>query len=568
VPTSGLVALCNLAGNALSAKALAALGLPDSAGSFSGVVADLSVPSLADAEHSETRVTLLLGWTSSSRLGIASVLGPGRALAMRRLLDQHGSQLAELIDGEWILLDWQPGRLTLVQSRARRDRLYIARRGDLVALCGDIERMAALDWVGRALDPLGFAGALGRSSLRTATARQTILPGVERLEPGEHRFFERSGERSSRADLPPVQPWQGTFSEAVEAAREALDLILRERVAVSGRFALMLSGGLDSSTLAALIAGIAGSGSNLLALTSVAPAGSGLADERGEAAAVADWLGLKQVLVVPDPDSSVYLPDAEAFRNAGGPTLSPRHYLYSALFRLAAASGVSTLFDGAYGELSLTSYMPLNSPWFRVRQALKRIRGRWASGHPGSRFHVRLAPHRAALLAGQVEELSRQHEPQPAQRDLRDAWGWMPGYDKAWAVTTQLYHGVRSDTPFRDPRLLALFAGFPARFLVQGGLDRAAARAMMAARLPESIRLRRSHGAFSPDYMQRIRDQAAPALVRLPLFRKAGADEWLDLDWLEQTLRRIDSEGPGSIEAAFEAQLTTMTAEFLVWWHR
>jgi asparagine synthase (glutamine-hydrolysing) len=490
----------------------------------------------------------------------------GPCAVMQLLLDRFGPALPERVDGEWLLLDWQPGRLTLAQSRVRRDWLFIARRRDRVALSGNIERIAALDWIGREIDPLGFAAAFGCGPLRAGASQQTILPGVQRLEPGEVLILTIGAEQRHRAALPAVEPWRGSFDEAVEAARELLHRILADRLSVAGKPGLLLSGGLDSSTLAALVSHVAGGGSGLTAFTSVAPQHGDLIDERAEAAAVAERLNLNHVPVVPDPEASVYRPNADAYAMAGGPTLSPRHYLYHALCAAARDRGVATLFDGAAGEYTLTGYAPLLGPRHRLRQLAKRLLGRGGDPTLGSFYHARLAPHRAAQLDPEASELARQHHLPPAERRPGEAWGWMPGFRKIWEPPTLLHLGLRGEVPFRDPRLLALFAGFPAQFLVHDGLNRAPARAMMAGHLPEAIRLRRTTGAFSPDYMRRIRTQAPAALERLPVFRKAGAEDWIDLVWLEQALQQVGARGPQSIPEAFEVQLTAMAAEFLVWW--
>ncbi len=561
---AGITALCQLESGPLPHAACQALGFASAPGSFIGATYDPAGSAFADRLADQTRVTLVLGQPQGLE---RDALRSGLAAGMRLLFDRYGEELSARIEGEWALVDWRPGRLTLIQSRTRRDWLFIARHGNLVALSGDLEQLAALDWVGRELDPLGLAGAFGRSALRAGLARQTVLPGVERLAPGECLILEPGSDRRNRAALPAVTPWHGSFAEAIEEARTVLNRIVSERLAQARAPAVMLSGGLDSSTLAAVIKDVAGPGTRLTALTSVAPDGSDLPDERVEAAAVAEWLGIDQVLVTPDPTESLYRPAPEIYRLAGGPTLSPRHYLYRTLCGTARERGFDTLFDGAYGELSLTSYLPVLTPRYRLRQMLKRLL-RGDADAPASPFHIRLAGHRLAKLAPRIDELVAENRRPLAQRAPHERLGWVPGYDKAWESPTLLDHGIRNAMPFRDPRLLQLFAAFPASFLVRDGLNRAPARAMMAGHLPEAIRLRRTAGPFSPDYMKRIGDHAPLALARFAAFRRAEADDWIDLGWLEQALQRISANGPSSIDDAFEVQLTAMAAEFLVWWRR
>ena len=94
---------------------------------------------------------------------------------------------------------------------------------------------------------------------------------------------------------------------------------------------------------------------------------------------------------------------------------------------------------------------------------------------------------------------------------------------------------------FRDQRLLHLFSGFPTSFSNYGGMTRAPARALLAGKLPDSIRLRRSGMPFCPDFYPRLAREAPEARARLPLFRRAGISDWLDLDWLERAPRATRS---------------------------
>jgi asparagine synthase (glutamine-hydrolysing) len=70
----------------------------------------------------------------------------------------------------------------------------------------------------------------------------------------------------------------------------------------------------------------------------------------------------------------------------------------------------------------------------------------------------------------------------------------------------------------------------------------------------------------SPDHNHRLQHEASAARERIALFRKAGIDDWLDLDWLDQALAGMSVTGPQSVNHGNEVQLTAMMAEFLLWW--
>ena len=119
---------------------------------------------------------------------------------------------------------------------------------------------------------------------------------------------------------------------------------------------------------------------------------------------------------------------------------------------------------------------------------------------------------------------------------------------------------------FRDIRLLRLFASFPKAMLEQHLADRGIARALLEGGLPDAIRLRVSKGQAFPDNMQRMKREAGDARMRVPLFRAAEIDDWLDLDWLDQQLARVTATGATGEADAGLVQSTAIAAEFLLWW--
>ncbi len=60
--------------------------------------------------------------------------------------------------------------------------------------------------------------------------------------------------------------------------------------------------------------------------------------------------------------------------------------------------------------------------------------------------------------------------------------------------------------------------------------------------------------------------QAAGERDRIALFRAAGADDWIDLDWLDGALARLATGGAEDVFDAMRVQITAMVAEYLLWW--
>lgn len=562
---SGVDALINLAGGPVFAVDAAALGLAVPETGFPLRVYDDKQPDDTILQDSR-RCTILLGQLGdvaqiSRELGSAVELSPVQLA--RLALDRWGADAAARLPGEWLMLDWQPGIATMIQSAARWVRTFYARRGNQLAIGADLFGLSRLSWIGREIDDQGFLAVLARGAQR---AQQTIFADVSELRSGECVRFTPAGTTSTiRLPFVPVPRWEGSFAQAASEASELLQRIVAERLARHGDVACLLSGGLDSSLLTMLVADGLRSGQRAICLTSVAAPGSGLVDEFGQARAVADSLGLEIVPVVPGSVPGIYSPDPSAFAEAGGPSLSVRHYLYHALTVQARALGVTGIFDGSYGEMTVTGLLPLYSWRWQLREYAKRMLGR-GNHREATPFHVRLAPHRLRAAAAALAAAAPPTLDYPQARFRHEAWGYFPGVAKIMRSPASYSDAAVLEYPFRDQRLLQLFAGFPASFLEQDGLNRAPVRLMMAGRLPDSIRLRTDTMPFSPDYMLRLKTEAPGARARVAAFRKADIADWLDLDWFDTSLGRIARNGPRDIADAFEVQLTALTAEFLLWW--
>lgn len=571
---SGIVALASLDGAPLAAPDLRALGLAATTGPIAVVACDGGQPRAVHEAHDELGTTLLLGFFDApeelaARLALPPET-PVTALACAALA-RFGRELPNLACGEWSLLRWESrGALTLMSSAARRDLLFYTQRGATVAVGPSVHSLRRLDWVDRAISPEGFLIGVGTYAMREAFSDRTILPGVGRVPPGGSVRFDGQSVRTQRADvLAPPPRFAGTIHDAAEQALDLMRCIAAERLGRLPGAAAMLSGGLDSAFVAWLLADANEQAKPIDFLCSVAPPRSGLPDELALARVVANHLGLPVHGVAPTGEASPYRPAAFRFEQGNGPVLATQHYLYDALARRAAELGHSALFDGAFGELTVTGQLPLATPKLRLRQVARRLLGRrdpWViDGMPDL---VRLAPHRFERTAQMVRAAvrpSRVEEIRPALPHER--WPVPPGATLRTGPGTELLPGrLRIEYPFRDQRLWRLFAGFPARFLEHRGMDRAPVRLMLSGRLPEAIRLQPKGIGFSPDYDLRLTRHAPAARQRIGAFRKAGIDEWLDLAWLDEALGRIAANGPRLLIEAQAAQLTAMAGEFLLWW--
>lgn len=576
---SGIYALVNLDGTPLDPADLQHLGVagPPSPASWAVDAVDTHAPQAVHRHDDARGATVLVGEVEdagelAARLGLQGS-APIAQIA-RAALERFGSETPAEMVGEWSLLQRDhSGTLTLMVSAGRRDRLLYAVAGSKIAIAPNLFVLCRIGWIGNALDEAGLLFALGQSNVRAGTGDRTMLTGVRQLEPAQSVVISRDGQcrRAVARVLAEPPRWSGSFGDVVAESDDLLRRIMRDRLARAGRVAPLLSGGLDSSLLTWLAAAEQGQAEAPVCITSVAPSGSGIPDEAKFADEVAAHLDLACRHVAPPEAANTYRPAPQIFVGANGPPLSNRHCLTDAFHQEALQAGAKLLINGCFGEMSVTARLPEQTLRGRLRafaaQAYHSLPRIGASEARPSGFHVRLARHRLADLPEPVRFAASQPIPPFKMPGKHDLFGFLPGTEKMLGQTNEFHPGaLRMDYPFRDLRLLRLFAGIPVATLLQGGADRAVARQLLEGQLPDAIRLRRTGMPASPDHNARLRRQAPAARARIAQFRKADVDDWLDLDWLDQALGRVGEHGAANVAEANEVQLTAIAAEFLVWW--
>ena len=509
---------------------------------------------------------------------LAAALGlrpqtPAAELALRALA-RWGDEAWERLEGQWSLLkfDRAAGALTLAASPALRDDLYFTASNDQVAVAPSAIALRGPAWAGGALDPLGLMQSMSNWSYRARRAGRSPFAGVGFVEWGQWVRFERGG-RIARArfdELRAPPRWTGDFQAAAAElevrARRAVDRRARRHTSV----AIALSGGLDSSGLAWLARQTQRTGQRICAVSSVSPAGSGIPDERRFIETVAQALELPTEFVAPPDNADILIPPAHIFDHAEAPIVGPRHYLYDALHAAARDAGASAILDGAMGEFSLSRRATLATPLGQSKRLLRQglelaRRSARAQPWPWTGLHVEPSAEALQLM---TEAFGNDAVERPeTDRPLRPSqpMGYPAGVLKVGKWLTDTPGGeLRHIKPFFDRSMIELVAATPASFTHAAGLPRSFVRAMLQDRLPASVVRRTSKAPFSPDFYQRLSRHAPAARARIADWRTAGADQWLDLDWLDRMLARI-AEGPLAPAVMFRIQSTANAAEFFVW---
>ncbi|MDZ5442044.1 N-acetylglutaminylglutamine amidotransferase [Micromonospora sp. 4G57] len=155
------------------------------------------------------------------------------------------------------------GRLVLARDRLGIKPLYLAETPGVVRFASTLPALLAGGGIDTSIDPVALAHYLSFHSI--VPPPRTILRGVTKLPPATVRVYEPDGSTRERVY------WDPAFTRAAERADwserdwqdallESLTTAVRRRMVADVPVGVLLSGGLDSSLVVALLAGEGQSG--------------------------------------------------------------------------------------------------------------------------------------------------------------------------------------------------------------------------------------------------------------------------------------------------------------------
>lgn len=294
------------------------------------------------------------------------------------LLARFGEQCLPWLNGIFAFAAWFPAerRMILVRDAAGVKPLYWARSASGYAFASEIKALRPVPGIDWSPDPIAIAAYL---TLLYAPADLTPAQGVRKLQPGEimewkegaapviRRFAARANEQV---------PHDLSTTDAVEACRSYLQQAVGRQLVADVPLGGFLSGGVDSTALAALAVKALGQGERYPCFTVASPIETargkeGNPDDFPYAQLAAKRLGVPLHAISPesaaiqDVDRLVWMLDE--------PTPDPAAFMTYAISRQARAQGVKVLLSGAGGDDLFSGY--------RRHQALQSERywGWWPS---------------------------------------------------------------------------------------------------------------------------------------------------------------------------------------------
>jgi asparagine synthase (glutamine-hydrolysing) len=475
-----------------------------------------------------------------------------------RLLDRLIGMFA------FAIRDSETGELFAARDQVGVKPLYYFVRDGILAGASEVRPLLAHPFAARDLDEHAFVEYL---AFGHNFGDRTLVSGLKKLPPGHYL-------RSRAGTIDVVEYWDAfadgpslNGNSPTEALRHMLDDAIGASLVADVPLGMMLSGGLDSSSIAASAA----RHGDPSALTAYSVSFGRADDESQTAATLARDLGISHRTILLTRDRL-----ADEFdrwlAQLDYPGDNPTWIASAAIARAARADGIKVLLSGDGGDELFGGYDRWmkylrfhDGVWARTPDALRRVAGRSARPlarglagdiaaraaagselfFPSRPFHDdvlrgSLGPRGSRALAeappmAVIEPLRRQF----AERSSRAGYlGWMSYVSLKTKFVEDflqrldkmgMQHSVEGRVPLVDPRLVRFAFGLDQEIVVPQHRQKALFRSAVSQSLPEYIRSRPKQGfcpptaAWAEELLAQRRPDGTP-LVEAGLLARGAAD--------------------------------------------
>ncbi len=549
-----------------------------------------------------------------NRLELAETLGipasesksmPDSAFILRAW-DRWGTDCPAYLTGAYAFaLHDAANRQTLIACSPMGERpLFFHASAKRIAFASAPRALFALPFIPREIDEQSFADFL---AIVPPEPFSSLFAGVKRLE-GGHFIVIRNG----RFEVKPFwvfDPDKRThFSrdeDYVEAFTALFTRVIRDQTRSASKVGVMMSGGLDSTAVAAVAAQILGSqGKRLETFTSVPPENFHEPMEHGY---YADETSLVQAMASRYPNINLHLirgtgqfclDDIDAFLNASETPFrnASNRIWWESILREASERKVGVILTGLPGNLTvswdghdLLPHLLRSGQWkraFREARALSRNSpGRSAlrillhkglmpilpenvwltiqrTVHSGkinisarppwsaySAIHPAFAAHQRVAERALGRHHSFYQRPTPDFWRMRYELTARNGFGGAIAHGYKGMFGVETRHVLGDVRLFEFCLSLPEDQSLKDGISRRLIRRAMKDRLPAEVLSNSGRGIQAADWfdtLKKTRPRLEDELARLASSPRAS--RMLDLNRVAGLLKRVDQAGPDSRE--------------------
>jgi asparagine synthase (glutamine-hydrolysing) len=476
-----------------------------------------------------------------------AVRGSGDTPVIPHLYEDYGLSFVERLDGMFALALWDAARDRLVLARDRvgkKPLLWTTLADGTLAFASELKALLRLPGLRRDLDLAALDAYL---ALQYIPGGRTALRGVAKVPPGHVLVWE-----GGRVDVRPYwapRPATETLSEPdwLERVRACVTAAVRRRLVADVPLGALLSGGIDSSIVVALMA----QASSEPVRTFTVGFADARYDERPYARAVAERYGTRHEETLLEPDAAEVLPRLAATFDE---PLGDEAALPTFLICEQARRHVTVALTGDGGDESFAGYeryaaMRLAA---RVPRPLARVGGSAVRLLPSARREPRSAAFRAARFlesaaAEPAKRYGRLMEVWPAALraelwteeaavvprsagdllgrppaagvtglQLLDVGTYLPGDLLLKADLASMAHSLELRSPLLDHHVLEVGLALPDALKLDGREGKQALRRAFAAELPPDVTARGKTG-FGVPISRWFRDELHDLAVDLLL---------------------------------------------------
>jgi asparagine synthase (glutamine-hydrolysing) len=500
------------------------------------------------------------------RDGLVAALGlPGRHARESTTRDllaasyrKWGAALPAHVLGDWQCAIWDPvaRRLVLAAGPGDATNLVYAASGDGIAFAPSLPALTALTGRTFTVDEWYVAQILTSFPPRPD---QTSRLGVSRLPQGHTLVADAAGQRvtSHEFHIPPELRLADP-RDYVSGLHEVLTQAVADRLVSDARVGTMLSGGLDSATVAWFLAPMITDRGKTLAAFTHGPAfvdwhvgSTRFGDERALSAVTSAGLGIRDHHLLDARDVSPLTVVRRVLAVLGAPAHAANNLPWvTDLQATARAHGIVTLFTGSAGNYSISWQGPAPRPRgtaavrARVSRLLRPGRDWWLRrGEPWRPYSaIRADAARRLALGDRMAEAG--HDPLFRFAGVESRAFRLRQLRHSCEVRAILgnAHDIVVVDPTADPRVVKYCLSVPdAEYCGPNGERRWLVRRLMAGRLPAAVLGNQRRGRQAADLVPRLRaDAEAMQQALTECAASEAACALVDVPRLRETWRQVE----------------------------
>jgi len=451
------------------------------------------------------------------------IRGTGDTPVLPHLYEESGPRFVERLSGMFALALWDASRerLLLARDRLGKKPLLWTRLADgTLAFASELKALLRLPGVGRDVDLDAVDAYL---ALQYVPGDRTAVRGINKLPPGHILVAEGDGERIERYWQPGPAENGSSEAEWLERVRATVGEAVRKRLVAGVPLGALLSGGIDSSVVVALMA----QASAEPVRTFTVGFSDARYDERAHARVVAERYGTIHEELEIEEDVAATLPrlaaayDEPLGDEAAFPTFliaeQARRHVTVALagdggdetfagYERYIAHGLAARIPGPAAQAGAAALRLLPAARREPRSTLFRT-ARFldvAAADSGERYARLMEVFPLELRRSLwVDDHARAVRLQPqgdaiAALQLLDLETYLPGDLLLKADIASMSHSLELRSPFLDHEVVELGLGLPESLKVRGRTGKIALRRAFADELPPEVSERGKTGFGVP----------------------------------------------------------------------